>query len=573
MPYTKQTWADLNPAYPVSAARMGVIENGVFAASGGVYNVGRPAGGTTNDGVAIYAKIVEAAAAGCGIVQLEEGTYLMTTSGGAGFDELRSAANVIVQGAGAGTVIKKNYNGDIFRVFTDNFVLRDLVLDGNRAAGFTGQCVNHNGASDGIYQNVTFKNANLNGVNHSNGSRVQYLGCRFSGNLDSGLFIGTTANCRDCKIANCVIDGTGATVKSSLSVSTAAASTDFNGLQIIGNTVISGANSFGIEVSKGASGNASTGWSVVGNEVKLSANSLGGYSFAAVGAGSCVGNSFDVAGFNATTGAIEVAECTGVAVLGNTILGGTTLTVGIMVDGSNPCTGLTILGNTINGLLSTATGAIRVIANAAGSVFSDIAIGGNNIIWGGSGTGISGILVQTNNASATANRILISDNVVRGNNAATTVGIKLNNLGAGTIDKTTIANNIVSNVATPVSLTGDTNTLIAFPSGSRVLTYSATIATDASLGSLFTIAATNGTAFTISNPTNPVAGGTITYDIKNSSGGAHGVITWGTAFLNGGAGTVGTGAFAGIANGKRRTISFYYDGTSWVETNRAAADI
>jgi hypothetical protein len=102
------------------------------------------------------------------------------------------------------------------------------------------------------------------------------------------------------------------------------------------------------------------------------------------------------------------------------------------------------------------------------------------------------------------------------------------------------------------------------------LTYSASIATDASLGRRFTINVTNGTAFTITNPTVATKGAEITYDIKNSSGGAHGVITWGAGFLNGGAGTVGAGAFSGIANGKRRTISFYYDGTNWIELFRTA---
>ena len=101
---------------------------------------------------------------------------------------------------------------------------------------------------------------------------------------------------------------------------------------------------------------------------------------------------------------------------------------------------------------------------------------------------------------------------------------------------------------------------------SHALTYSGTIATDANLSDIFTITATNGTAFTISNPTNPFAGRTITYDIKNSSGGAMGVVTWGAAFKL-------AGAFVNPANGLRRTISFYYDGTNWVETNRAAADI
>lgn len=33
MPYSKQTWSDNNPTYPLSAARMGVIEQGIFDAA------------------------------------------------------------------------------------------------------------------------------------------------------------------------------------------------------------------------------------------------------------------------------------------------------------------------------------------------------------------------------------------------------------------------------------------------------------------------------------------------------------------------------------------------------------
>lgn len=110
------------------------------------------------------------------------------------------------------------------------------------------------------------------------------------------------------------------------------------------------------------------------------------------------------------------------------------------------------------------------------------------------------------------------------------------------------------------------HTSVPFGNNKKALTYSATIATNAGTADTFPIVATNGTAFTISTPTNAQTGMRITYDIKNSSGGALGAITWGVAFLLG-------GAFTNPANGKRRTISFYYDGTNWVETNRAAADI
>lgn len=90
------------------------------------------------------------------------------------------------------------------------------------------------------------------------------------------------------------------------------------------------------------------------------------------------------------------------------------------------------------------------------------------------------------------------------------------------------------------------------------LTYSATIATDSSLAEWFTITATNNTAFTISNPTNPVDGASIEYTIYNASGGAMGAITWGT-------GAFKMSAWTNPANGFNRTIRFRYDGSFWVQ--------
>lgn len=77
------------------------------------------------------------------------------------------------------------------------------------------------------------------------------------------------------------------------------------------------------------------------------------------------------------------------------------------------------------------------------------------------------------------------------------------------------------------------------------------------------ITVTNGTGFTINSL---AQGGIMTFDIYNNSGGAMGTITWVSAYKL-------AGAFTNPANGKHRTISFYSDGTNWIETNRATADI
>jgi len=101
--------------------------------------------------------------------------------------------------------------------------------------------------------------------------------------------------------------------------------------------------------------------------------------------------------------------------------------------------------------------------------------------------------------------------------------------------------------------------------GREVTTYSASI-TPGPRASSFSIVATNTTAFTINSVSGAVSGKRYSFDIKNSSGGALGTITWNGAYLL-------AGAFTSPANTKRRTITFDYDGTNFVECCRAIADI
>jgi hypothetical protein len=97
-------------------------------------------------------------------------------------------------------------------------------------------------------------------------------------------------------------------------------------------------------------------------------------------------------------------------------------------------------------------------------------------------------------------------------------------------------------------------------------TYGASVLINAFLANEFDIVVTNNTAFTITNPTNPVAGQRITIQIKNTSGGAMGIITWGGVFLY--------SAWTNPADGFSRAIDFVYNGTtSWVEVSRTPADV
>jgi len=97
-------------------------------------------------------------------------------------------------------------------------------------------------------------------------------------------------------------------------------------------------------------------------------------------------------------------------------------------------------------------------------------------------------------------------------------------------------------------------------------TYSASITVDASAQTYVQIVATDTSAFTINNPTNARAGMSLVFDILNSSGGTLGTPTWDTLFKL-------AGTLTKPANTKRKTISFYFDGSAWIEESRAAADI
>lgn len=97
------------------------------------------------------------------------------------------------------------------------------------------------------------------------------------------------------------------------------------------------------------------------------------------------------------------------------------------------------------------------------------------------------------------------------------------------------------------------------------LFYQATITSDASMGQVLVITATNGTAFTIASPVNVRSGQRLIYLIRNASGGALGAITWNAIFKK--------SAFTNPANGNSRAIEFMYDGTNLVQINAAAVDV
>lgn len=101
------------------------------------------------------------------------------------------------------------------------------------------------------------------------------------------------------------------------------------------------------------------------------------------------------------------------------------------------------------------------------------------------------------------------------------------------------------------------------------MTYSTSMTPDATVANQFEIIVTNGTAFTINNPTHPKNGGEMTITIYNGSGGTIGIITWDTDYV--------MSAWTNPAHTRSRSISFRYStvtgSAKWIEVSRTPSDV
>jgi hypothetical protein len=99
----------------------------------------------------------------------------------------------------------------------------------------------------------------------------------------------------------------------------------------------------------------------------------------------------------------------------------------------------------------------------------------------------------------------------------------------------------------------------------RTLTYSASMTVDPAVAETFSVTATNGTAFAFVITSASLRAGYITIEILNSSGGTLGAATFTGCTLTG-------GAWTQPANTFRRSITFFNNGTSYIEIARSAND-
>lgn len=89
----------------------------------------------------------------------------------------------------------------------------------------------------------------------------------------------------------------------------------------------------------------------------------------------------------------------------------------------------------------------------------------------------------------------------------------------------------------------------------NTIVYTASMTPNLALGDTVLINATNGSAFTIQNPTNPLSYQRWLLSLTNTSGGSLGTVSWGGAFVN-------LDTVTSPANGKRRFFEFLWNGTS-----------
>lgn len=129
----------------------------------------------------------------------------------------------------------------------------------------------------------------------------------------------------------------------------------------------------------------------------------------------------------------------------------------------------------------------------------------------------------------------------------------------------------LGSVATPGSAGGDVQTVLAGRAFGMVTLPTSSLAPviDSATGDYFILNSAVATAVVFGAPLNPPTGGSsdvITIEHQNASGGAHSGVTFNAIFKP-------AGAFVTGATAKSRTIQFQWNGTNWVEVNRAAADI
>lgn len=227
-----------------------------------------------------------------------------------------------------------------------------------------------------------------------------------------------------------------------------------------------------------------------------------------------------------------------------------------------------IVGNSIDSSgfnASAGTGIADFVGAIKGRGIRNVLISGNNISATESGTYNGFGILLGDSARASQTNFVHANAVTAPYNGATHASQnRYINVASGDVRGI----NYDAQISTTIQSSGP---LIAMSrvSGPRVVpTYGASITIDVSLGNQFAIVVTNGSNFTIANPSNAlsVSGQRITLQIMNFSGGAMGTITWGGQYK--------LATWTNPANNNMRSIDFQWDsGGAWREVCRTPADV
>lgn len=578
----------------VTAASLNALKNNYF----NVKNFGALGDGTTNDYTAINAAIT---AASGGTLYFPPGTYLVGT---------RVIIGTTMRVIGNGATIKRAVALDDYalEITADDVVIEDLNVDGNRAAGSTAGWGNvHWYGVRGIMRRCKATNGNGDGIIITHAAGVAELTCYdceasdivtagTGGTQGVGFECGGNATMR---LYNCRADWNGefGVVNNSYSYADGYIDGTFNhngeaGIYLKneitpggtgGRIVVTHNKRAGINLQK------ASGWSFDYVESNYSGDALN-----PSGTGDPSGNGVTVGGSSKTFigeyvcrnsdgyglaivrdgaanpsndchfGTLYITDCGDPAVI---VSGG-----GV----NNTFGSLTVVGGGVAMSFGESAGTgdrtrvdfLHAIRTDTVVITADV--GSNNTFGHVIATecqalGIYTSFIQFDSTSATGNVI----ERFEAHNPTTTPPaylLKCINGASGNIVRRGMLRTAGTALLSENVAGANTVTLLPRMEASQLVPYSSSMTFDALGGWYKKIAATNTTAFTVNAPFNPLLGQELMIDFFNSSGG-----TMGTPTLTGF--TLTGGAFTKPANTKHRWVRFYYDGTSWIETSRAGADI
>jgi hypothetical protein len=253
------------------------------------------------------------------------------------------------------------------------------------------------------------------------------------------------------------------------------------------------------------------------------------------------------------------------------VVASATTAVGVQVTGSGVFTGLEIANNFFDG----GGGSVYtngVLLNSSSLIRSPVVRGNTFGNYAGNRVDFTNCI----NINGNCNNPLIASNTFKVSTAASIITNAINLSGGAGVqwplllensyDNTsagTLTNKITNAGAVSfMKLEEGSSTIVA---GRVVVTYSASMTPDASLGNEFDITVTDANAFTINTFSKAADGQRVTITIRNASGGAMGAVTWSAAFK--------MSAWTQPANGFSRSIDFKYNGTNWVQVSQTGVDV